>query len=166
MVDMMRKMTSTNFLLKSSVFFMIIMQGVFSSCNHKFNTQKNICGIWGVYEDSSYVERNRDFGIVGNVLYIHRKGVSLPRNYYPVIGEDSMSIEEKQKKRIELNVLCEKESEGTWDVIGSTPDSVIFIAPNHPLEGRYKVHIYQIGLYEYMILSNDSTYLSCYRAGY
>lgn len=166
MVDMIRKMTSTNFLLKSSVFFMIIVLGVFFSCNHKFNTQKNICGFWGVYEDSSYVERSRDFGIVGNLLYIHREGVSLPRNYYPVIGEDSMSIEEKQEKRIELNVLCEKESKGTWDVIGSTPDSVIFIAPNHPLEGRYKVHIYQIGLYEYMILSNDSTYLSCYRGGY
>ena len=166
MVDMIRKMTSTNFLLKSSIFFMIIVQGVFSSCNHKFNTQKNVCGIWAIYEDSSWVERSVHIYFTDNVLYIHKKGVSLPWNYYPIIGEDSMSIEEKEEKRIELNVLCEKESKGTWDVIGSKPDSVIFIAPNHPLEGRYKVHIYQIGLYEYMILSNDSTYLSCYRAGY
>lgn len=159
-------MISTNFLLKSSIFFMIIVQGVFSSCNHKFNTQKNVCGIWAIYEDSSWVERSKNIYFTDNVLYIHKKGVTLPRNYYPVIGEDSMSIEEKEEKRIELNVLCEKESKGTWNVIGSTPDSVIFIAPNHPLEGRYKVHIYQIGLYEYMILSNDSTYLSCYRGGY
>jgi len=166
MVDMMRKMVNTSSILKSSIFLAIIMQGVFSSCNHKFNMPKSICGIWGVYEDSSYVERSVDFGIVGNVLYIHKKGVLLPLSYHSIIGEDSMSIEEKQKKRVELNVLSEKESEGTWDVIGSTPDSVIFIAPNHPLEGRYKVYIYQIGLYEYMILSNDSTYLSCYRAGY
>ena len=63
-------------------------------------------------------------------------------------------------------MLSEKESKGTWNAISSIPDSVIFIAPNHPLEGRYKVHIYQVGQYEYMILSNDSTYLSCYRAGY
>ena len=152
MVDMMRKMVNTSSILKSNIFFMIIMQGVFSSCNHKFNTQKNICGFWGIYEDSSYVERSVDFDFVGNTLYIDNNGVTLPRNYHSIIGE--------------LNVLRAKESEGTWNVIGSTPDSVIFIAPNHPLEGRYKVHIYQIGLYEYMILSNDSTYLSCYRGGY
>lgn len=163
---MMKKMTNTSFILKSNIFLAIIMQVVFSSCNNKYNTQKNICGIWSIYEDSSYVERSVDFGIVGNVLYIHKKGVSLPLSYYSIIGEDSMSIEEKQKKRIELNVLSEKESKGVWDVIGSTPDSLIFKAPNHPLNGRYKVHVYQENLHEYMILSNDSTYLFCYRAGY
>lgn len=166
MVDMMRKMVNTSSILKSNIFILVIVQGGFFSCSNKSNIPQNICGFWGIYEDSSYVERSVDFDFVGNTLYIDNNGVTLPRNYHSIIGEDSMTTEEKQEKRIELNVLSAKESEGTWKVIGSTPDSVIFIAPNHPLEGRYKVHIYQIGLYEYMILSNDSTYLSCYRGGY
>jgi hypothetical protein len=112
------------------------------------------------------MERSVVPDLVGNLLYIYKKGVLLPANEYSITGEDNMSIEERQKKRQELNVLSEKESEGTWDVIGSTPDSVIFIAPNHPLSGRYKVHIFQEDFHEYMILSNDSTYLFCYRAGY
>ncbi len=159
-------MANTSFLLKISLFLMIIVQGVFSSCNHRSNTLKSICGFWAIYEDSSYVDRSVAPDFVGNLLYINKKEVTLPTNEYPIIGEDSMSIEEIQKKRIELNVLSEKESEGTWNVIESTSDSVIFKAPNHPLEGRYKVHIFQKGVYEYMILSNDSTYLFCYRAGY
>ena len=144
---------------------MIIMLGFLSSCNNRFNTKNNICGIWAIYEDSSYVERSVEPFFPGNAIYIDKKGVLLPRNYYSIIGEDSMSTEKREKKRVELNVRSEKESEGTWDVIGATPDSVIFSAPNHPLNGRYKVLIYRKGLYEFMILSNDSTYLSCYRAG-
>ena len=163
---MMRKMAHTGFILRISIVFLIIMQGVFSSCDHRFNTTKNICGIWAIHEDSSYMERSVVPDLVGNLLYIYKKGVLLPANEYSITGEDNMSIEERQKKRHELNVLSEKESEGTWDVIGSTPDSVIFIAPNHPLSGRYKVHIFQEDFHEYMILSNDSTYLFCYRAGY
>lgn len=163
---MMRKMAHIGFILKISIVFLIIMQGVFSSCDHRFNTTKNICGFWGIYVDSSYVNRSVAPDFVGNTIDIDNKGVKLPRIYHPIIVDDSMSTEEKQKKKQERNALSKKESEGSWDVIGSTPDSVIFIAPNHPLSGRYKVHIFQEDFHEYMILSNDSTYLFCYRAGY
>ena len=163
---MMRKMAHKSFILKISICFMIIMQGALSSCVYKSNLKKHIRGIWGIDVDNSYVERSVEIDLVGSVLYIGKEEVSLPWNNHPLTGEDSLSTEEKEKKRIELNVLSEKESDGEWDVIYSTSDSVIFKAPNHPLNGRYKVQIFQEDLHEYMILSNDSTYLSCYRAGY
>ena len=163
---MMRKMAHKSFILKISICFMIIMQGALSSCVYKSNFKKHIRGIWAIDEDNSYVERSVELDFGDNLLYVGREVLSLPRNYHSITGEDSMSIEDKEKKRIELNVLSEKESKGEWDVIYSTSDSVIFKAPNHPLNGRYKVQIFQEDLHEYMILSNDSTYLSCYRAGY
>ncbi len=163
---MMRKMAHTSSLLKISICFTIFMQGVLSSCAYKSNLKRHIRGMWAIDEDNSYVERSVELDFGDNLLYVGREVLSLPRNYHSITGEDSMSIEDKEKKRIELNVLSEKESKGEWDVIYSTSDSVIFKAPNHPLNGRYEVHIIQEDLHEYMTLSNDSTYIVCYRSGY
>ena len=162
----MRKMAHTSSLLKISICFTIFMQGVLSSCAYKSNLKRHIRGMWAIDVDNSYVERSVEIDLVGSLLCVGEQKIVLPRNYHSIIGEDSMSIEEKEKKRIELNVLSEKESDGEWDVIYSTSDSVIFKAPNHPLNGRYEVHIIQEDLHEYMTLSNDSTYLVCYRSGY
>lgn len=163
---MMRKMAHTSIILKISIIFIIILQGALSSCNCKSNLKKSIRGIWSIDEDNTYVERSIEFDLCTNVIYIGKEKIVLPRNYYSIKGEDSMSIEEKEKKRIEFNVLSEKESNGEWDIIYSASDSVIFKAPNHPLEGRYGVQIFLENMHECMILSNDSTYLVCYRAGY
>lgn len=94
MVDIIRKATSIVSILKSNIFILVIVQGVFFSCNHKFNTQKNMCGFWGIYEDSSYVERSVDFDFVGNTLYIDNNGVTLSRNdSYTIMNNiDSISI--------------------------------------------------------------------------
>ena len=162
---MMRKVAYTSIILKISIIFIIILQGALSSCNYKSNLKKSIRGIWSIDEES-HLERNVEPKFSDNVLYIGMKRISLPRNYHPTIGEDCMSIEEKERKRIERNVLSEKESKGEWDIIYSASDSVIFKAPNHPLEGRYGVRIFLENMHECMILSNDSTYLVCYRAGY
>ena len=161
----MKKMANTNFILRISI-FIIVMQGMLSSCSYKSESKRNICGIWSIDVDKSHVDRSMELNFGGNVIYIDMKEIMLPRNRHPILGEEDQTTEEKQKKVQELNVLSKKESIGEWDVIYSTSDSVIFKAPNHPLNGRYEVHIFQEDLHEYMTLSNDSTYLFCYRSGY
>ena len=182
---MMQKHIKSNHLLRNKWIVIVILVLFISIIiyNH-FNAYKNgmkrkLIGCWNIELENSYVERDSVYQFSGIIMNIKTDSLFLPEIFEPfevdfhgktLLDEDfdffdkEENIEKYQKYRDRMA----KKSKGTWSIINTTPDSVFFNVPNHPLHGKYAIYFFidkngYVGMNNIykMELKNDSTYLIC-----
>lgn len=115
--------------------------------------QRKLRGFWNIETENSYWVRSNDYNVLGAIIYFRDKDtVKLP----------SLCCD---KKIVEAT----KDATGTWKIISTNPDSVLFEVPGNPYQGKYAIRFFidkdgyldmKNNIYK-IELKNDSTLLIC-----
>jgi hypothetical protein len=143
----------------------VVAAFVFAGIEHlpKTGVQRKLKGFWNIEFENSYLNRDRVCEFFGLIIYIRKNdAIELPRVY---VHEKSGKLYEEMARK----------ARGTWKVISTNPDSVLFNAPENPFHGKYAVRFFidnkgwvsknrKYNIFK-MELKNDSTLLICNKGG-
>lgn len=147
-------------LIVLSVLAVFVYAGIESP---KAAAQRKLKGFWNIEFENSYMNRDTIYEFFGIIIYIKKNdAIELPRVSMP--GKSGKPYEEMARK-----------ARGTWKVISTNPDSVLFNVPESPFHGKYAVRFFidnkgwvsmnkRYNIFK-MELKNDSMLLICNKGG-
>ena len=149
---------------------------------HESPIKRKLTGTWNVEFENSEIVRYGFYEFSWMPLNINDEGtISLPSMHIPLDmdlqGRTLLDYftEEEMEKFAQNFERRQQVRTGTWQIISTNPDSVLFNAPEHPLHGRYAVRFFidergwvlknmRNNIFK-MELTNDSTILILNKAG-
>ena len=135
-----------------------------------------VVGVWVVDYDKARIHRLFEWAYPhGFIIFRNNHSVEMPDlwwNWDYDYPKDSLfnSIED-DTTRIAATILTRErekmKKQGKWIFFNEKADSIEIKVEHHPLSGKYLFKTYtekaRRGIYEKLILTNDSTYLECFK---
>lgn len=154
--DISRLLNNTKIIVSLVVVAIIIVGIIFNRTTHT-PLYENLQGVCNIDFDKSHFYRQIDFRPLDNNIFITKGNICLP-----VMLTTNDNIKGTYKELDEL----EKNSQGTWKIISTNPDSILIETPKSILNGRYSVIFEKINtprerINYNVIFKNDSTYMVC-----
>lgn len=140
------------------------------------NKDSVIIGVWAVDHDVARINRLFEWAYPhGFIIFRNNHSVEMPDLWwnwdfdYP--GDSLFNKIEDDTTRIAAVIFTKErkimKKQGKWIYLNKQADSIEIKVEHHPLSGKYNCKTYtekaRRGFFKKLILSNDSTYLECFK---
>lgn len=135
-----------------------------------------VIGAWAVDPNGARIKRSFEWAYPhGLIIFRNNYSVDMPDlwwNWNFDYPSDSVynTIDDDTIRMAAIKFSKEKKTmkkQGKWKYIKKNADSIEINVKNHPLSGKYFCKTYKEkarrGIYERLILRNDSTYIECFK---